>query len=168
MNAATGSFRFQSVLFGAVLGLVLAACHPANPGAMAKRVEATWAERQLLFVADPSLGTVRVFHLRAAPQLIAELRAPGRSEVRDIAIDAGRGRIWVLGDGAVYLHDARSFSLVKRFPGVGANAGRLALSPGGTSTVFDTAGAALLTIDPATLIAASPRDSSPQRRARPG
>lgn len=157
MNPATGSFRFQSVLFGAVLGLALAACHPANPAAMAKRVEAKWAERQLLFIGDPRLGTVRVFHLRAAPQLIAELRAPGRSEVRDIGIDAERGRVWVLGDGAVYLHDARSFSLVKRFAGLEGGAARLALGKGGALSVTDVTGRELLNIDPMTLIVASSR-----------
>lgn len=153
MSAATGSSRLQPALFAAALALFLTACQPADHVAMGKRVEAKWAERQLLFVADPAIGNVRVFHLRAAPVLIAELRAPGRREVRDIRIDAERGRIWVLGGGAVYLHDARSFSLVKRIPGAGSAAERLALADSGVPQVLDTEGRVLAQIDPVTLAA---------------
>ena len=156
MTAATGSNRLLSVLCSATaaaaLIVSLAACQPADRAAMQKRVEAKWVDRQLLLVGDGRLGSVRVYHLRAAPQLVAELRAPGRNEVRDISIDAANNRIWVLGDGAVYLHDGRSFSLVKRIPAVGSGTVRMALDETGIPLFAPFTGAQLARIDPATLL----------------
>ncbi len=142
MTAATGTSRSTSVFqvllaaaAAATLMFALNACQPADRAVAGKRVEAKWAERQLLFVGDPERGNIRVFHLRAAPLQVGELRAPGRNGVRDIAIDAPGQRIWVLGDAAVYLHDARSFSLVRRIP---------VSTPGFAALHLDTAGTPLL------------------------
>lgn len=158
MAAATGSSGnsslqsvFGSAIAAAALMLALSACQPADRAAVHKRVEAKWVDRQLLFVGDSRLGSVRVYHLRAAPQQIAELRAPGRNEVRDIALDPAGNRIWVLGDGAVYLHDARSFSLVKRIPAVGSGTVRLALDAEGAPLLIAENGIQLARIDPLSL-----------------
>ena len=151
MTAATGTSLLQSALMGAVLAISLAACQPAERAAATKRVEAKWADRQMLFVGDNRVGAVRVFHMRAAPALIGELRAPGREAVRDIAIDPAANRIWVLGDGAVYLHDAQRFSLVRRIPGVGSGAERLALGAAGAPLLIAADGTQTATIDPLTL-----------------
>lgn len=151
MNAATGSTLLQSALFGAALAFFLAACQPADRPAAAKRVEAKWVDRQLLFIGDNRLGNVRIFHMRSAPLLIGELRAPGRSEVRDIALDPAAGRIWVLGDGAVYLHEARSFSLVRRIPAIGAGTERLALDASGRVLLVAADGVQTASIDPVSL-----------------
>lgn len=161
MIAATGSLgltslsRLQSVLasalVAAMLTISLAACQPADRAAMQKRVEAKWVDRQLLFVGDPRLGTVRVYHLRAAPLMVAELRAPGRNEVRDISLDTASGRIWVLGDGALYLHDANTYSLVRRIPAVGSGIERIALDAVGAPLLIAGDGTQLARVDPLTL-----------------
>lgn len=156
MTAATGSTLPQSALtlvaLATALMLSLAACQPADRAMAQKRIEAKWVDRQLLFVGDGRLGTVRVYHLRAAPVMIAELRAQGRSEVRDIALDTAGNRIWVLGDGAVYLHDGRSFSLVKRIPAVGSGTARMALDAAGAPLLIADNGTQLARIDPETLV----------------
>lgn len=155
MTAATGASSLRSVLYSAgmaaALTISLIACQPADRAEHAKRVEAKWVDRQLLFVGDPAWGNVRVFHLRPVPQMIAELRAPGRSGVRDISLDPAAGRIWVLGDGDLYLHDARTFSLVKRIPAVGSGSVRLALDAGGAPLLIAENGAQLARIDPLSL-----------------
>ena len=156
MTAATGSTLPQSALtllaLATALMLSLAACQPADRAMAQKRIEAKWVDRQLLFVGDDRLGTVRVYHLRAAPVMIAELSAQGRSEVRDIALDTAGNRIWVLGDGAVYLHDSRSFSLVKRIPAVGSGTARMALDAAGAPLLIADNGTQLARIDPETLV----------------
>ncbi|MDQ5903131.1 MAG: hypothetical protein QG672_718 [Pseudomonadota bacterium] len=161
MTAATGSlgsrglFRLTSVLtsafVAAVLTFSLAACQPADRAVVQKRVEAKWVDRQLLFVGDPRLGTVRIYHLRAAPLMVGELRAPGRNEVRDISLDTTNGRIWVLGDGALYLHDARTYSLVKRIPAVGSGTVRVALDAAGAPLLIAENGTQLARVDLQTL-----------------
>lgn len=151
MTAATGSTFVQSALFGAAVALTLVACQPADIAPVHKRVEAKWVDRQLLFVGDNMLGGVRVFHMRAAPQPVAEMRAPGRSEVRDIALDPAANRIWVLGNGAVWLHDAQRLSLIRRIPAVGSGSERLALDASGGLLLIGTDGVQLARIDPATL-----------------
>ena len=42
MTAATGTTFLQSTLMGAVIAILLAACQPADPAAVIKRVEAKW------------------------------------------------------------------------------------------------------------------------------
>lgn len=155
MAAATGLSTLQSTLSATLLAATLTfaftACQPADPAHIGKRVEAKWVDRQLLFVADSRQGSVRVFHMRASPLQVAEIRAPGRNGVRDIALDTAAGRIWVLGEGAVYLHDARSFSLVRRIPGVGSEVTRIALEASGAPLLIGADGVQLTRIDPATL-----------------
>jgi hypothetical protein len=138
--------RFPA-LFVAVLSLLLAACAADERIVAGKRVETRWAERQLLFVGDDRTGLVRVFHLRAAPLLVGELRAPGRAAVRGIAVDGGRGRIWVLADAAVYLHDARSYALVRRIPLPSAAVTQLVLDAAGVPLLQGGDGETLARID---------------------
>jgi len=151
MTAATGTTLLQSALTGAALAIFLAACQPADPAAAIKRVEAKWVDRQMLFVGDNRVGAVRIFHTRSAPQLVGELHAPGRGAVRDIAPDPAANRIWVLGDGAVYLHDAQRFSLIRRIPAVGSGTERLALDASGRPLLIAADGTQTATIDPLTL-----------------
>ncbi len=157
MTAASGSTLVQSALFGAVLTFALVACQPVERAAVEKRVEAKWVDRQMLFVGDNLVGGVRVFHLRAAPQLIGELRAPGRGEVRDLLLDPAANRIWVLGDGAVWLHDARRFSLVRRIPAPGSGRDRLVLDAAGGVLLVAADGTQTGSIDPLTLSLQRPR-----------
>jgi len=146
--------RLRSTLLPLALVLLTAACQPAGHDALPQRVEAKWPERQLLLVGDDASGSVRVFHLRAAPLAIAEIRTPTRAATRDIAIDAAAGRIWILGDGALFLHDGRSFSPIRRIPLAG-NGRRLALAADGSPHVFASDGSAiaLVTPDPTRLYA---------------
>lgn len=132
--------------------LLAAACQPAGHNALPHRVEAKWPERQLLLVGDDASGSVRVFHLRAAPQAIAEIRTPTRAATRDIAIDEKAGRIWILGDGALFLHDGRSFSLIRRIPLAG-DGRRLALAADGSPRIIDSDGSELTIIDASHLYA---------------
>lgn len=151
MTAATGTTFLQSTLMGAVIAILLAACQPVDPAAVIKRVEAKWVDRQMLFVGDNRVGSVRIFHTRGAPQLVGELHAPGRGVVRDIALDPAANRIWVLGDGAVYLHDAQRFALIRRIPAVGSGTERLALDASGRPLLIAADGTQTATIDPLTL-----------------
>ena len=163
MNAATGTSPLTSVsqpllamAAAAALMLALNACQPADRAAVEKRVEAKWEDRQLLFVGDAGRGQVKVFHLRAAPQYVGELRAPGRMAVQDIRVDPTGGRIWVLGDAAVYVHDARSFSLIRRIPLPSSEVARLELDEAGSPLLISSAGSIVGRVEPLTL-SAQPR-----------
>lgn len=153
MNARTGSRRglsaAGSTFFLATLLFVLAACQPAGNAVIGKRVEIKWEERQLLIVGDPGSGVARVFHMRAAPLLIGEMRAPGRTAVRDLQIDKARARIWVLGSDALYAHDARTWSPVRRIPVPTAAATRLTLDGGGAALLIAADGSTLARVEPA-------------------
>lgn len=72
--------------------------------------------RQVLFVADPCCGAVRVLHLRNSIGELAVLRSSGRTQVRDIALDSSKRWLWVLGDDAVERYDALSLKSTGRFP----------------------------------------------------
>lgn len=152
MNTQTGTRRgfaaSGSALLLATTLLTLNACRPEGAAVVGKRVEAKWEARQLLAVGDERTGIVRIFHLRTAPALIGELRAPGRAAVRDIRFDETRGRIWVLGDAAVYLHDARTWSLIRRIPAPAAAAQRLDLEPSGAPRLLAEDGTVLARIEP--------------------
>lgn len=153
MTALTGTRRgfaaTGSSLFLATLLLALAACRPAGDAAIGKRVEVEWKERQLLFVGDARSGNARIFHMRAAPLLIGEMRAPDRTAVRDLRIDRERQRVWILGEAAVYVHDARSWSLVRRIAAPAAAAERLDLDADGAPLLLGGDGRTLARIEPA-------------------
>ncbi|MBI2307057.1 MAG: hypothetical protein HYU78_07100 [Rhodocyclales bacterium] len=153
MNTPTGTRRglaaTGSALLLATTLLTLNACRPEGAAAIGKRIEAKWEARQLLVVGDGQTGIVRIFHTRAAPVLIGELRAPGRASVRDIRIDEAHGRIWVLGETAVYLHDARSGSLIRRIPASAAAATqRLELETSGALRLLAEDGTVLARVEP--------------------
>lgn len=156
MTAQTGTRRglaAGSSLFLAafMLTLALAACRPAADvvHGNGKRIEAKWEARQLLIVGDDRTGIARIFHTRAAPSLIGELRAPGRKAVRDIRIDEARGRIWVLGEAAVYLHDARSWTLIRSIAAPVAAVERLELDGAGAPQLLAEDGSVVARINPA-------------------
>lgn len=69
--------------------------------------------RQMLFVAQAD-GSVRALLLRHTVSEVATLRAPQRSAVRDLALDADGRVLWVLGDDATYRYDAVRLTLLER------------------------------------------------------
>lgn len=73
-----------------------------------------WPESDRLFLADARNGMVRVFDTRNGPVPYGQLLARERHAVRDMQLDPERARLWVLGDDAVYLYDARLLMLVER------------------------------------------------------
>lgn len=171
MNARTGTRRglaaTGSTLFLATLLLAVAACRPAANEIIGKRVEIKWEERQLLFVGDPRTGIARVFHMRAAPLLVGEMRAPGRTAVHDIRIDKARERVWVLGSDALYAHDARTWSVLRRVQAPVADSARLELDSGGAPLLIGNDGLAIARVEPThfTVEAFRLADSHPEKFA---
>jgi hypothetical protein len=114
-NAMSRRRISQYVLFPFLLSL-LAACQPINQVSSRQKV-IDWPEQRLVFVADGWSGRVRSFLFgNGAPVLFAQTKSIQRASVRDLRLDSSRGQLWVLGDNAVFLHDARSLGLQKRFP----------------------------------------------------
>lgn len=151
MTAPTATRRGSAAgltLALATLLFAVAACRPVGEIATGKHIEVQWEERQLLLVGDARTGSARVFHMRAAPLLIGEMRAPGRTAVRDIRIDAARQRVWILGEAAVYVHDARTWSLIRRIPAPAAAAERLELAADGAPLLIGDDGRRLARIEP--------------------
>jgi len=152
MTTLTGTRRgfaaFGSAFLLAALLTSMTACRPAGNAVAGKHAEAKWAERQLLVIGDRRTGIARVFHTRAAPLLIGELRAPGRREVRDLRIDPQRNRIWVLGETGVDLHDATTWSLIRRVSAPVAGTETLRLDGTGAPLLLGEDGRALARIDP--------------------
>lgn len=94
------------VLLAALLLSLIAAC--ADAGKLPRQFVAEWQEARLLFIADGGGARVRVFSLAAlAPVPLGELRPQARSGVSDLALDAQRGELWVLGSEQLELFDAR-------------------------------------------------------------
>ncbi len=141
--AATGP-----ALILATFALALAACNPAADTLAGKRVEIKWEERQLLIVGDDRTGIARVFHTRSAPLLVGEMRAPQRAAVRDMRIDPARQRVWILGDGALYLHDARSWSLIRRVALPATGDLRLELDDAGAPLLLGSEGRTIARVEP--------------------
>lgn len=109
-------YRIRQCLLPALLVPWLAACLPTERPAPRQMI-VEWPEQRLLFIADERIGSVRAFHLSGgAPLLAAQTRTFERSSVRDIQLDQARGRLWVLGADAVYVHDAHGLLLQKRIP----------------------------------------------------
>lgn len=118
-------------------GIALLAGGCRGGGAEQHRIE--WSEEHLLFVADDRNGWVRVFDLRNGMTPRAVLTAPGRRAVLDLALDARRERLWVLGDDALYVYDACGLVASQRLA-VPANTGpgrRLELAMDGSVYLLD-------------------------------
>jgi len=151
MTTLTGTRRgfaaFGSAFLLASLLTALTACRIDGEAAAVNHAEVKWAERQLLVIGDRRTGTARVFHMRAAPLLIGELRAPGRQEVRDIRIDPQRNRIWVLGESTLDLHDGSSWSLIRRIGAPAASASGLRLDGTGSPLLLGSGGRAIARVD---------------------
>jgi hypothetical protein len=105
--------RFFSFPLYALVGVVLAACEPAQ---VPRQQLVEWSGQSLLFIADSRIGRVRSFFLgNGAPVYFAQTRGVGRASVRDLQLDAPRGQLWVLGDAGVDVHEARGLALQKHF-----------------------------------------------------
>jgi len=103
------------VLLAALLLALIAAC--ADAGKLPRQFVAEWQEARLLFIADGGSARVRVFSLAAlAPVPLGELRPQARSGVSDLALDAQRGELWVLGSEQLELFDARRRQSLGRWP----------------------------------------------------
>lgn len=96
--------------------LFLAACTAAPDGTSARQVTVPWDEIHRVYVADSRQGVVRAFSTWDTPRAAAEGRAPGRRSVLDMKLDKAHGRLWVLGPDGLYLHDATSLVLLRRYP----------------------------------------------------
>ena len=103
-----------------ILCLLLAAC-----GGPADQRVIEWREADRLFLADARNGIVRVFDTRNGPVPCAQLNARERHAVRDMQLDLPRARLWVLGDDALYLYDARLLMLIGRHELAPEDGGRL-------------------------------------------
>lgn len=97
-----------------VLSILLAAL-PACGGPPGQR-DIHWREADRLYLADARNGLVRVFDTRNGPVPCGQLTAKERRSVRDMQLDERAARLWVLGDDALYLYDARLLMLVERRP----------------------------------------------------
>lgn len=81
-----------------------------------------WSEQHLLFVADERSSRIQSFHLgTGAPVVYAQTRRHQHSRVRDMQLDAQRGKLWVLGYNGVSVYDARSLVLQRYIPLEGAS-----------------------------------------------
>ncbi|GAB2904292.1 hypothetical protein GCM10027046_37260 [Uliginosibacterium flavum] len=125
MFTRLSSIRLPIAAALALLALVtLAARHaPATPDT---RPQAFDASRQLLFVAHAGDGAVRVLNLRNTIGEIGTLRAPARHQVHELKLDTNGRQLWVLGDDAVYCHDAVSLRMISRTPLPAGHAQRFA------------------------------------------
>jgi hypothetical protein len=125
-----------------LFALLMTACSFAPDGLPARQVSVLWPEGHRLYVADSRQGVVRAFATHDGPRAAGEGRAPGRRGVLDMKLDAARGRLWVLGTDAIYVHDAASLILLHRYPVAGVVAGDSSLS-------LDDLGTATLVAGPA-------------------
>lgn len=94
-----------------LLMLALAAgCGPAAPdNAFHLATVDYWPEQRLLFVASRGSGAVNVLRVPASPRqgsldYVERLDEPTRKRVVRLAVDRGRGRLWVADERAVYVH----------------------------------------------------------------
>lgn len=97
-----------------VLGILLAVL-PACGGPPGQR-DIHWREADRLYLAGARNGVVRVFDTRNGPVPYGQLTAKERRSVRDMQLDERAARLWVLGDDALYVYDARLLMLVERRP----------------------------------------------------
>lgn len=142
----------RQYLLPALLVPWLAACLPSERPAPRQTI-VEWPAQRLLFIADERIGSVRAFHLGGgAPVLAAQTRTFERSSVRDIQLDPARGRLWVLGADAAYVHDAHSLALQKRIPLDARDVAGMRIENGGV-TLLASDDVPLGRIDAATLLA---------------
>lgn len=114
-----------------LLAVLLTACSAAPDNVPARQVTIPWPETHRLYVADSRQGVVRAFSTWDTPRAAAEGRAPGRQGVLDMKLDKTRGRLWVLGSDALYLHDAASLVLLHRYSLAAAAESRLLMDEHG-------------------------------------
>lgn len=113
-------------LFLALIAIPLAASLRADvvpePESQPGQYLIEWSEEHLLFVADERSSRIQSFHLSAgAPVAYAQTRRHQHSRVRDMQLDAQRGKLWVLGYNGVSVYDARSLALQRYIPLEGAS-----------------------------------------------
>ena len=100
----------------ALVAYLLVACQSADQLIAAQRV-VEWPEQHLVYIADSRTGQVRSFFLgNGAPVFFAQTRSAQRTSVRDLRLDSQHNQLWVLGDDAVDIYDARGLVLQKRLP----------------------------------------------------
>ncbi|MFZ2854784.1 MAG: hypothetical protein WAZ34_11835 [Rhodocyclaceae bacterium] len=144
-------YRIRQCLLPVLLIPWLAACLPTERSAPRQTI-VEWPEQRLLFIADERIGSVRAFHLGGAPVPVAQTRTFERSSVRDIQLDPVRGRLWVLGADAAYVHDAHRLALQKRIPLDARDVAGMRIENGGV-TLLASSNRVLGRIDAATLLA---------------
>lgn len=109
-------------LFLALLAVPLTACLPVEDTAAPGQHLVEWSGQHLLFVADERSSRIQSFHLgTGTPVVYAQTRSHQHSRVRDMQLDAQRGRLWVLGYNGVSVYDARSLVLQRYIPLEGAS-----------------------------------------------
>lgn len=118
MGSAKGFWRRRGARAWAVSGLAavsmvaaLAGCRPMADGPVAV-ASAYWAEERLLYVGDPYSGQVRLLRLDEPVQETARLIHANRLATLGIRLDPDAGRVWVLGEKTLHVHDARSGRLL--------------------------------------------------------
>lgn len=136
-GAARTAWRGAGFLWVVLGGMAVLAGGCRSGAAEQHRVE--WNEERLLFVADDRNGWVRVFDLRSGLTPRDVLTANRRRAVLALALDVERGRLWVLGDDALYAYDAHGLAPRQRLA-LPANTGpgrRLELAADGTMRLLD-------------------------------
>jgi len=78
------------------------------------RPEVVWADRQIVFWAEPDTGAVHAVGIRQGVSEFGVLRAPQRRGVSQLALDAKSAVLTVWGDDAIYRYDAHSLRLLSR------------------------------------------------------
>jgi len=116
--------QYSLLALGAYL---LVACQSADQLIAAQRV-VEWPEQHLVYIADSRTGQVRSFFLgNGAPVFFAQTRSAQRTSVRDLRLDSQHNQLWVLGDDAVDIYEARGLVLQKRLPRNAQNASVLGI-----------------------------------------
>lgn len=125
------SLAFPRSLTTLLLLPLLAACLPAD-GTIPRQISVEWPEKRLAFIADERLGSVRAFRIGSgAPILVAQSTPRARTAVRDLALDAQRGELWVLGRDSVDVHVAETLAPRWRIPLEARDVARLRLGADG-------------------------------------
>ena len=153
MSGARIASLLRVSLSWALLLLVVVGCQVSEP-AVPRQFAVEWTAGGMLFVADERIGQVKAFRTvpGAAPVLVAQSHVFERSRVRDLTLDADRGRLWVLGPDALYLHALGNLGLRRRIPLQARAVAGLALADG-VLLLYAASGELLGRVDPDTLLA---------------